>query len=208
ELAIISPIDIDRDVTQELDRLGTVKHIIAPNLFHYLFLETFKTLYPQAKIYAPSKLQAKIPNLSLDSPLENRSDYFSGELEYFLFAGVNTWLPSGKSPLNEYVFFHRESQTLILTDTAFYISKSFSPILQGIARVWGGYEQLRPSVLEKLATTEKVRVRRSAQTLLKWDFKRAIVAHGSIVERDAKWKFQEGYQWFLDELLERSMGNG
>ena len=201
ELVVISPIEIDRATTEKLNALGDVKSIVAPNFFHYLFLEKVKALYPQAKLYAPSGLKEKIPDLAIDFPLKNRSDYFGNELEYRLFAGVNTFLPSGVAPLNEYVFYHGQSQTLILTDTAFFVDESFSPVLQLIARVFGGYKQLRPSFLEQLGTSEKERVRRSAQILLKWDFTRAIVAHGSIVEEDAKRQFREGYEWFLGQSL-------
>lgn len=201
ELVVISPIEIDRATTEQLNALGDVKSIVAPNFFHHLFLSHFKNLYPQAKLYAPSGLKEKIPDLAIDFLLDNRSDYFGNELEYRRFEGVNTFLPSGVASLNEYVFYHRSSQTLIVTDTAFFVDESFSPVLQLVARVFGGYKQLRPSFLEKWGTSEKERVRRSAQILLGWDFKRAIVAHGSIVEEDAKRQFREGYEWLLGQSL-------
>jgi hypothetical protein len=37
--------------------------------------------------------------------------------------------------------------------------------------------------------------------VLNWDFKRVIMAHGSIVEIDAKRRFKEGYEWFLGKSL-------
>ena len=201
DLAVISPIDVDKEMTDRLNQLGKVKSIIAPNFFHYLFLEKFKTLYPQAKLYGPSGLKVKIQDLPIDCFLEESREYFSGELEYRLFDGVNTFVPGGASPLNEYVFFHRQSQTLILTDTAFYVDENFSIAIQLAARVSGGFKQLRPSFLEQFATSDRQRVCLSAQTLLQWDFKRAIVAHGSIVEKDAKRQFREGYEWFLGQSL-------
>ncbi len=41
ELVVISPIQIDNATSLELDKLGTVSHIIAPNLYHYLFASDF-----------------------------------------------------------------------------------------------------------------------------------------------------------------------
>jgi hypothetical protein len=201
ELAVISPIQVDDETTEELNRLGNVKYIIAPNLFHYLFLSNFQALYPEAKVYAVSELKFKRPEISIHKTLNNNGEYFLGELECLLFEGVKTFLPSGALPLNEYVFFHAESKTLILTDTAFYFDESFPMSTKLVAKIMGGYKKLRPSLLEQLATQEKEKVKQSVQKVLRWDFKRVIVAHGSIVEHDAKKQFKKGYEWFLGESL-------
>jgi hypothetical protein len=201
ELAVISPIQVNEETTEQLNQLGNVKYIIAPNLFHYLFLSNFKALYPQAKVYAVSGLKVKRPEISIDETLEDNGENFLGELECLLFEGFKTLLPSGALPLNEYVFFHAESQTLILTDTAFYFDESFPLTTKLVSKVMGGYRKLRPSFLEQLATQEKEKVKQSVQKVLQWEFKRVIVAHGSIVEHEAKKQFKEGYEWFLGESL-------
>ena len=201
ELAVISPIQVDHKTTEQLNELGNVKYIIAPNLFHYLFLSNFKAVYPQAKVYAVSELKAKKPDISIDQALEDNGENFLGELECLLFEGFKTFLPSGALPLNEYIFFHTKSQTLILTDTAFYFDESFPMTTKLVSKIMGGYKKLRPSLLEQLATQEKEKVKQSVQKVLRWDFRRVIVAHGSIVEHDAKKQFKEGYEWFLGESL-------
>ncbi|MBE9034460.1 DUF4336 domain-containing protein [aff. Roholtiella sp. LEGE 12411] len=201
ELAVISPIQVDDETTEQLNELGNVKYIVAPNLFHYLFLSNFKALYPQAKVYAVSGLKAKRPEISIDQELEDNGENFLGELECLLFEGFKTFLPSGALPLNEYIFFHAESQTLILTDTAFYFDESFPMTTKLVSKIMGGYKKLRPSLLEQLATQEKEKVKQSVQKVLRWDFRRVIVAHGSIVEHNAKKQFKEGYEWFLGESL-------
>lgn len=198
DLAVISPIQADDGTIQQLNDLGCVRHIIAPNLFHHLFISDFKALYPDATLHASAELMAKRPEIAIDKVLDNDAQEFNGELVYQLFAGFQTFLPSGISPLNEYVFFHPSSQTLILTDTAFHFDESFPWTTQLVARIIGGYKQLRPSRIERFATQAKEQVRQSVQSILEWDFERVIVAHGSIVEHDAKQQFKEGYEWFLD----------
>lgn len=47
ELVVISPIQIDEATIQQLNQIGDVAHIIAPNLYHYLFTSNFKTLVLQ-----------------------------------------------------------------------------------------------------------------------------------------------------------------
>ncbi len=39
------------------------------------------------------------------------------------------------------------------------------------------------------------------ERVLNWDFQRVIMAHGTIVETNAKQKLKEGYEWFLGEKL-------
>ena len=123
------------------------------------------------------------------------------EIECLLFDGFRTFSLSGSSPLNEFVFFHPKSHTFVLTDMAFHFNESFPLIIQLAARVFGEYKKLRPSLLEQLATQEKEKVEQSVQKVLSWDFRRVIMAHGSLVETDAKRRFKEGYEWFLGKSL-------
>ena len=124
---------------------------------------------------------------------------FDGELEYILCESFQTFIPPQIKPLNEIVFFHPVSKTLILTDTAFNYDRSFPLVTQLATRILGCYDNLRPSLLEKIATKDKDRVKHSLQKVLAWDFQRVIVAHGNIVETNAKEQLKAGYQWFLDE---------
>ncbi len=197
ELVVISPIEVDIVMVQQLNELGTVQHIIAPNLYHYLFAANFKTLYPNALFWAAPGLTAKKPDLSIDRTIQTDGQMIWDGLESIFFAGFRTLGLRGFDALNECVFFHTASRTLILTDTAFHFDESFSPLTQFAARILGGYKNLSPSLLERLATTDKEQVRKSVEQVLKWDFDRVVMAHGSIVGQNAKEKFQKGYEQFL-----------
>lgn len=101
-------------------------------------------------------------------------------------------------PLNEWIFFHAKSHTLIITDLAFHFDRRSSPSTQLISKVFGGYQQFRPSLLEKIATKDKEQLRQSLQPIFAWDFERVIMAHGSSIEQNGKRQLQLGYEWFLD----------
>ncbi|MEM9091877.1 MAG: DUF4336 domain-containing protein [Cyanobacteria bacterium P01_F01_bin.53] len=190
KLTVISPIRVNKDMGTKLDSLGTVTDIIAPNLYHYFFANQFKARYPTATFWAAPGLKGKEPDLLIDKviqPLENSS---TCGLETIFFEGFRTLGSGGFESLNECVFFHAASRTLILTDTAFHFDES-SPLLTQFAfRVTGTYKQLSPSRLERIATTDKDNVRKSVQQILRWDFERVVVAHGSIVERQGKERFR------------------
>jgi hypothetical protein len=201
ELMVISPIKVDSNTIEQINQLGNIAFIVAPNLFHYLFLADFKNFYPQAKICAVSELGAKLPDLSIDKVLNSDKNIFGNEVEYLLFRGFKIITFDGIVPLKEIVFFHQESKTLILTDTAFNFDESFPLQTQLATRLIQSYKQLRPSLLEKIATQEKEQIKQSVQKILNWDFNRVIVAHGSIVENNGKEKLKAGYEWFLDTKL-------
>lgn len=201
ELAIISPIQVSDAIVSQLDQLGTVRHIIAPNLYHYLFAANFKTLYPNVTFWAAPGLEVKKPDLLIDQIIKSDANSLWDGLEYVFFDGFRTLGLSGFDSLNECVFFHSASRTLILTDTAFHFDESFPAITQFAIRVLGGYKSLSPSLLERVATTEKEKVRKSVEKILGWDFERVIMAHGSIVEQNGKEKFKQGYEQFLGQSI-------
>ncbi|PSB52447.1 DUF4336 domain-containing protein, partial [Chamaesiphon polymorphus] len=178
--------------------LGEVKYIIAPNLYHHLFVRDFQAIYPKAQLWATATLTNKRPDLAIDMPITDKQNNLFDEIDYLLFEGYQTLFLTGYTPLDEYVFCHRASRTLILTDAAFYFDDRFVPLTQLVAKLTGGYKLLRPSPLEKLATRDKQAVKKAVDLVLAWDFDRVIMAHGSIVETDGKQQFKSGYDWFLN----------
>ena len=196
-LLLISHIKINSTLKQQLDNLGTIKYIIAPNLFHHLYLEHSQQLYPQAKIIAPMGIEIKQPNLEIALTFERDLIDFNGELEYIPFTGFQAFIPPKIAKVNEIVFFHPDSKTLIITDSAFNFDRNFPTITQLAARVIGCYQLLKPSLLEKVAIQDKEIVSKTIDKILAWDFQRVIMAHGNIVSENAKEKLTAGYQWLV-----------
>lgn len=201
ELAVISPIQMNDTIINQLNKIGTVKHIIAPNLYHHLFAADFKKYYQDATFWAAPGLEVKKQDLLIDKNIDRNPSSLWDGLEYIFFDGVRTLGFNGFDSLNECVFFHAASRTLILTDTAFNFDETFPVITQFVARVIGGYKNLSPSLLERVATTEKEKVRQSVEKILNWDFERVIMAHGSIVEQNGKDKFKQGYEQFIGQSI-------
>ena len=197
-LMLISPIEINLELQQQLDNLGTVKYLIAPNLFHYLYLDLAQQLYPDAAIFAPPGLSAKQPDLNIDRVFTQDKIEFAGELEYTLLTGFRVFIPPKIAVANEIVFYHPRSKTLIITDLAFNFDRTFPTVTQLAARIIGSYGVLKPSWLEKIAVRDKLQLQASINRVLQWDFQRIIMAHGQIVETDAKRQLTEAYQWLVE----------
>ncbi|MEM9772318.1 MAG: DUF4336 domain-containing protein [Cyanobacteria bacterium P01_D01_bin.73] len=200
DLVLISPIALEEDDRPVIDALGTVHHIIAPNLFHHLSIGDVQALWPNAMVWGVEGLQEKRADLVFNGLL-NTSGNFEDVLDYLPFQGFAAPLPTGVTSANETVFCHRPSGTLIVTDIAFNFDQNNSLGIRLAARVLGSYGQLKPSRLEKWVTRDKAAVERSARQVLKWDFDRVVPGHGAVVETNGKAEFQAGYEWFLGRSL-------
>ncbi len=201
ELVVISPIQMNDELVCHLNELGTVKHIIAPNLYHYLFAAKFKALYPSATFWATPGLDLKKPDLPIDQAIKEGVNTQWHDLECIFLDGVRTLALKGFDSFNECVFFHPGSRTLILTDAAIHIDQAFPLLTQLATRVIGGYQNLSPSLLERIATTDKEKVKRSVEKILGWDFDRVVMAHGTIIEQGGKEQFRQGYERFLGQSI-------
>ncbi len=196
-LLLISPIKITSEIKQQLGNLGTVKYLIAPNLFHYLYLAECQQIYPHAEVYAPQGLGIKQPGLKINRTFIQDDIQFNSELEYTLFAGFQVLIATQIKTVNEIVFYHHSTKTLIITDSAFNFDDSYPWITQFAARIIDSYQSLKPSWLEKVAVKDKQLVKQSIDKILDWDFDRVIMGHGKIVETNAKQELASGYQWLI-----------
>ncbi|MGF1489129.1 MAG: DUF4336 domain-containing protein [Prochloraceae cyanobacterium] len=202
KLIVFSPIQINQKTIQQIDEIGKIAYIIIPNLYHHLFAAEFQAIYPQAELWSVPGLEIKRPDLKPDKILNKNDRCIWDEIEYLFFAGFQAIVDlSGFSTVNEFVFLHKETRTLIITDTAFNFDETFPLKTRLISRAIGSYKTLRPSWLEKIATKDKDKIKRSVQKILNWDFERVIMAHGNIIEKDGKEKFKRGYEWFLETSL-------
>jgi hypothetical protein len=63
-LFIWSPTALSPDLQTAVDGLGSVRHIVAPNTLHHLFIAEWHKAYPEATIHAAPDLRAKHPDLN------------------------------------------------------------------------------------------------------------------------------------------------
>lgn len=196
-LIVISPIKPTLDLDAELSELGVVSDLVAPNSYHYLYCNEFKQRYPHAKLWGSAALKRKCPALLIDNfLLTDGPSPWAGILICSL-SGLKTMGPFGPSPLNEFAFCHVPSKSLVLTDSAFNFDCSFPWLTRFTTRIAGGFNRLEPTILERLASSDKHALRQSIQKVLSWDFDRVIVAHGAVVEFGGKDMLTRAYSAFL-----------
>ncbi len=191
KLLLHSPISAAPALVREMQALGPVAYLIAPNRLHHLFIGEWKKVCPDALIYVAPGLDAKRSDLTIAGVLTD-------EPEPGWKSVIDQVLLDGFPFANEVVFFHRPSATLIASDLAFNIGAS-SPRLTRIAfRLAGTYERLSPTLLERILVRDRPAFRDSLERILDWPFDRVVVAHGDVCESGGREELTHGYAWVLD----------
>jgi hypothetical protein len=186
-LFVHSPIAPDAQLLAALHALGPVQHVVAPNKLHHLQVAAFTAEFPDAFVYVSPGLPARRPELRFDVVLGD-------EARPGWARDLDQCAVRGDFFVDEVVFLHRASGTLILTDLCVEVSKE-SPLLSRIAaRIAGVYERHGvPRAMKWDLRRDEPALRRAVERVLAWDFDRMIVAHGRLVESGAKKLFERAY---------------
>lgn len=189
-LWVHSPIPVTGELRGELAALGPVRHVVGPNCFHDECLEEFQAAYPDAVFHAAPGLAAAKPTVRFAREL--------GDVPTAEWRGVlDQRLVRGMPRLNEVVFFHAASRSLLLADLAFNLGPD-GPFFTALAmRLNGAWGQFAPSRLCRSLMQDKAAVRASLDAILAWDFDRIIVGHGRNIETGGKSALREAFA-FLD----------
>jgi Domain of unknown function (DUF4336) len=192
ELFLHSPVALHPELRDALLRIGTPRHVVAPNRFHHLFITDYRQAFPGVRLYAAPRLPDKRRDVGFDAVLEDApAPPWDGELDQEVFKGFPF--------MSEVVFCHRASRTLLTCDLAFNIGPE-APFATRLAfRLLGGYGRLAPTLVEKWLIRDRVAARGSLARILAWDFERVVVSHGQVVESGGRDALRAGYQWLLKE---------
>ena len=189
-LFLHSPIHLDSALRSELGGLGEVRAIVAPNRFHHLYAGDACAAYPNAKLYGAPGLPVKRKDLRFAGMLadEPRVEW-RGDLEQRTIRGIPM--------LNEVVFFHPASRTLILTDLVFNVPAHRPGGIPILSRLLGVGGRLGPSRMGRWLIRDKEAARASLGMIMRWDFDRVILAHGDVIESGGHKKVRDAFGFIL-----------
>ena len=88
DLWIHSPIRISDRLIKEVGALGRVKHLIAPNKLHHLFMPEWMKAFPEALSYSSPGLEKKRPDIAFSRRLgPNPELAWTTDIEQTIFRG-------------------------------------------------------------------------------------------------------------------------
>jgi Domain of unknown function (DUF4336) len=185
-LVLHSPVRLDEETRRALDALGPVRAVIAPSKPHNLFVGDYPAAYPAAQLYGAPGLAEKRRDLRFHAVLDDEPPpLWRGELAQLRFRGAPI--------LEEVVFFHPSSRTLILTDLAFNVPAGRTAGARLFYLVTGAAGRFGPHRLVRLMIRDRRAARASVDAILDWDFERVIVSHGDVLETGGRERFAAAF---------------
>jgi hypothetical protein len=180
DLLIHDPCKIDDDIKKEIDSHGVVKFIVAPGTYHHLLVTEFQDKYPNAETFICPGLERKRPDIPFDWILGHKPDpRWEGVLEQVVVQGTKF--------IQEVVFFHKPSKTLILVDLLENIGDDYNHKAGLLLQFWWKvvlkmWNNPRAAPEYQMGWGNKKLVKTALEKILSWDADRIILAHGENIE--------------------------
>lgn len=198
DLWLHSPTRYDEGLHRQIEAIGTVRHLVAPNSAHWTFLKAWQQHCPNAVTWAAPGLrkrrQVRQSGLRLDHDL---GDAIPKEWSDALQQVV---VPGGLG-FREVAFHHPGSGCLILTDLVLNLEPDRLPSpMRWLARLLGitAPDGRAPVYLRLVVKLNKREAARAAAVLVAWEPKRVVFSHGAWFEKDGTQRLRRSLRWLLD----------
>jgi hypothetical protein len=192
DLLVHSPTKLNLASQEEFRNLGPIAAIVAPSWWHDLYLREYLSVYPDAKLYGAPTLVRWNRSLPFAEMLGDRApSLWKDQLDQVHVQGIGLFL-------DEVVFYHRRSRSLIVADLLFNLSEKDAWITRSMGSlVIGPFPGCRFPRLYRPAVTDRRGLRAAVERILNWDFDQIIVGHGAVVENKGKEAFGTAFRWLL-----------
>jgi uncharacterized membrane protein len=191
ELALFSPVSLTEQDRIEINKLGKVRYLIAPNVLHYVFMNEVHSYYPQAKVCAPLELIQKKRDLNYSIVL-NQQNPCKDDLEMILFDDGHSF--------KEYVFYHKLSKTLIVTDLIENTDPEFTAqmtkMIYDIAALIDSKGEDMSKNFKHLSGYKK-NMQKQILDLIDLEPKHLIMAHGANVQQRGTKFLKDVFSWLI-----------
>ncbi len=179
DLFLHSPIKINQELASELEALGEVKYLIAPNKYHHLHITDYTSRYPKAEVWGAPGLVKKRRDINFTGEFGDSTEpKWPGEIEYVFFEGVPF--------TNEVVFYHPQSRTVIFTDLIFNVGTDESLGVKLYAWLDGVKDAPDMPRILRFMVRDREAARESVNKILSWDFDRVSCTHRNIIQSGGK----------------------
>jgi hypothetical protein len=188
-LLLYSPVAMTPARRAEVEALGSVAHLYAPNTFHHRWIGDWAAAFPSARVHAPRGLTRKRRDLRIDR-------VHGAAAPEPAFAGVVDELHVDGFRLQETMLWHAPARTLVVADLVHNIGRPTHRWTRMYTRTMGFYDRVALSrVIRWSAFSDRAAARRCVDDLLARPFDRLIVGHGAPVTAGARDALAAAYAW-------------
>ena len=193
DLFLHSPVAFDERLAAELRALGTIRHLVSPNQWHYAHIGEWQKAFPGAVTWASPGVRRRARARHVD--VQFTRDLTAAPPEEWRGEIDQAIVPGGI--FKEFVFFHEASRTLILTDTIMNMD------LEKIDQPWRTATKLSGMYhphgqiffgMRLPLWLQRRRAKAAFQKIRSWRPERIVLSHGRCFDGNA------------DEVLNRLFG--
>jgi hypothetical protein len=198
DLFLHSPVAFDAKLAKDMAAIGRVRHLVSPNRGHYAHIGEWECAFPDAIAWASPGVRARARSQRIDIGFARdlgpaAPPEWADEIDQLIVPGA---------VLDEVVFFHRASRSLILADTLmnFEATKLRQPYrtiarIAGVTAPRGGM----PVDMKLAFWPRRHRIQGTYEQMLAWRPRRIIISHGRSfdTEADATDALRRAFAWAL-----------
>ena len=194
DLWIWSPIKLTPALIDAVDGLGPVAHLVSPNKIHHLYLQDWLAQYPAARLWGPATTIKKRSDLAFQEALTDEPPAaWSADLDQAWFRGSFS--------MDEIVFFHRASRTVILADliqnfSDAFLNRHWGWLARKIARLDGltWHDPGAPREW-RVSFRNKALARQAREKVLGWNAEQVVIAHGDWQRANGRAFMERSFRW-------------
>ncbi len=197
DLLLYSPTRFSLGLKSALDRLGRIRHLVAPSFAHWIFLKDWQEACPDATTWAAPGLreraQVRKSGVRLDHDLGETAPAEWG-------GGIELVVVPGGMGFREAALFHQPTRTLLLTDLVLNLEAPRVPMMvRPLARLFGmvAPDGMPPPYLRALVKLRRQAAAQAASRLLDLRPERVIFAHGRWFEADGTAALRRSLRWLV-----------
>ncbi len=196
-LLLHSPVRFSTGLLRAVQRLGPVRHLVAPSFAHWMFVQDWQRACPAAATWAAPGLRERLPvrtsDVRLDYDLPDHAPEAWGE-------GIEVVIVRGGLGFHETALFHQPTRTLVLTDLVLNLEAGKVPALaRPVTRLLGvmAPDGMPPIYLRALVKLRLRSAAAGARRLLALRPERVIFSHGRWFERDGTAALRHSLRWLI-----------
>lgn len=192
DLVLWSPVALDPELRAQIEALGSVRYLIAPNCLHHTFLADWHRTFPQADVFAPPGLREKRPDITLKGEITAAAlPGWDGEIDVVVVRGNRI--------TTEAVFFHHASRTAIFTDLLQQFPPGWFTGWRAVVARLDLMMRPEPTVPRKfrLAFTDRKSAREGLRHILDWPTEKVLIAHGTPVTENGQAFLKRSFRWLI-----------
>ncbi len=168
--------------SSDFELLDNVTDIIAPNLFHSGGILNATSYFKSSTIWGSPGCSTLKPNIKWDKELSLINWDFKDEFQLHLIEGM--------PKVNEFIFYHPKSKSLIVTDFCFNLDNVTGLGPKIILSLFDTYKKFGISKFFLKFIKDDLKFKKSVNELFNFDFDNIIVSHGSNIIGGAKDKLK------------------